>query len=325
MGNKYWDGDEHAVLKKEDVSASWGSGHPRRIDAANRAFCIWYHGQKTLSENVTSKSWSLMFKSMNDCGRTGWGFGVSDLEEAFDHLIKNNGKWTDNNTANYYGGKGKSYKWGLISDVPEGCANFLTAVDNQLPKLKKAITEYQKSCQALQTIKLTKSPSDWEKVKTHVDNIKTSIDYGVKPLTWIMPATITAHLPINSNTLPRMNNIEDLADGIYSRAGKAVTFLDTVGKIHDCMTIYVDATKAFDGDRRVGVAFAALSYALTFVPVLGGFYGAIVQKIPGLVIDWKDFMDDYHRTRLHPERYLKAQPSRKPAWRCDICGSSGGY
>ncbi len=79
------------------------------------------------------------------------------------------------------------------------------------------------------------------------------------------------------------------------------------------------------GDRRAGLAFAALSYAMTFVPVLGTFYGTIIQKIPGLIINWRAFMRDYTRRFDDPEGWLRERANRPRAWQCEICGSAGGY
>ena len=61
---------------------------------------------------------------------------VSDLQEALDHMAANDGRWSDGNTKNYYVGTGKAYQRALITDMPEGCANFLEAVDEELPKLR---------------------------------------------------------------------------------------------------------------------------------------------------------------------------------------------
>lgn len=324
--NQYWNGTAHAVLSQSNISASWGTGDHcmTRIDAANRAFCIYYWAKRTLVDSVTDSHWGAMNTALNECATVGWGTGVDDLQEALDHIDSNGGRWTDGSTQTYFGGRGKSYARGLISDMPVSCSNFLTAVDDKLPRLRTTLDEYQTRCQVLERLRLSEeSSTDWEQIKTAIDAIKTSAE-AAKPLMWLVPAAVQASVPRLSVGAPAAR-IEAFSSAGANRLSQTISFLDTVGNIHDALTVYVDATRAFGGDRRMGLAFASLSYAMTFVPVLGTFYGTIIQKIPGLVTSWTEFMEEYHRTRLHPEHYLGRRSSTPPAWRCEICSSSGGY
>ncbi|MGD9561563.1 MAG: hypothetical protein AB7F88_04670 [Pyrinomonadaceae bacterium] len=324
--NQYWNGTAHAKLAPADITASWGSGDHSliRIDAANRAFCIYYWAKKTLIDSAGDSHWNAMYSALNDCATSGSGVGADDLQEALDHIDSNGGRWSDDETTSYFGGNGKSYKRPLIQDMPVACANFLSAVDDKLPALQTALREYQEKCQALERLRLTpESTTNWEQIKTAIDAVKNSAQ-AAKPLMWLVPAAVQANVP-RLTTGPAAARIEAFSQAGTARISQAISFLDTIGNIHDGLTVYVDATTAFRGDRRAGLAFAALSYALTFVPILGTFYGTIVQKIPGLVTSWTEFMADYHRTRLHPELYLSRRASAPAAWRCEICNSSGGY
>ena len=193
-----------------------------------------------------------------------------------------------------------------------------------MPRLQTTLTNYQTQCAALERLRLTEeSSTNWEQIKTAIDAVKSGAE-AVKPLMWLVPAAVQASVPRLSTGAPAAR-IEAYSSAGTSRLNQTIGFLDAIGNIHDALTVYVDATRAFGGDRRAGLAFASLSYAMTFVPVLGTFYGTIIQKIPGLVSSWTDFMEEYHRTRLHPEHYLGRRPSAPAAWRCEICSSSGGY
>lgn len=327
--NRYWNGQAHAVLTRDNVRASWGSGAHSglRIDAANRAFCIWYYAQQTLSESVTESHWTQMYRSLNDCATEGSGvFGANDLQEALNHLAENNDQWTDDSTTSYFGGPGKSYNHGYVRDMPEGCANFLSAVDEKLPQMRSTLQEYQTRCQALQRLRPSprQSTSDWEQIKSNLDAVKTTAERA-KPLLWLAPAAIRASVPRTSSGMSAARRVEAFADAATPHVERSIKFLDAVGNIHDAMTVYVQATQALGGDRRAGLAFAALSYAMTFVPVLGGFYGTIIQKIPGLITNWRAFIRDYTRRFDDPEGWLRERANRQPAWRCEICRSSGGY
>ncbi len=100
---------------------------------------------------------------------------------------------------------------------------------------------------------------------------------------------------------------------------QTVKFLDFVGKMNDGLTMYVEAKQAFQGDKRMGVAFAGLSRTLTFVPVLGGFYGEIVKQIPGLVTHWREFITDYTAGMLRADVYLAMKEMQPAPWQCSIC------
>src|SRR5262249_8787905 len=138
------------------------------------------------------------------------------------------------------------------------------------------------------------STSDWETIKSNIDGIKRSAE-RIKPLLWLLPAAVKTWLPQTPVAMDAAMRIEAFADAAAPRFDQAITFVGVVGKIHDAMTVYVEATKALGGDQRTALAFSALSYAMTFVPVLGDFYGTIVQKIPGLINNWREFMTDYTR------------------------------
>lgn len=327
MSNKYWNGTEHAVLRKSDVRANWinASQGARGLKVTNKAFCIWYHARQTTRKASDRK----MTKSLVDCGTTGCGFGVDDLEEAFAHLIKNNGKWTDNTSTSFmYNGKSGDYTGsgrGLHiphDSMPPSCSRFLGAVDKVLPKLQTAMRSYQTQCAALQSIRLkpTSPKSDWEKLNENLGKMKKAAE-KVSKYAWLAPPVLTFKLPSNTAGWKTIRSVEEATEKLSRRMDQSVKFLDAVGKINDSLTIYVQATQAFDGDRRMGVAFAGLSLALTYVPVLGGFYGEIVKRIPGLVTAWKSFIADYTFSRLNPEAYLRMKAMQPPKWRCSICGS----
>ena len=328
MANKYWNGSEHAVLKKEDVSADWIKARwgAKGLGATNKAFCLWYHGRKTVTETGSSA----MRKSLEECGYTGWGVGVNDLDEAFKHLEKNGGRWTDNTTSSFgsYNGKRGDYTGsgnGLYigsESIHPSISSFLTAVDKALADMKNAMHTYQKQCQALQAAKVTpQSPkSDWEKVKKNVDLIKGTAE-KISKYAWLAPATIEANLPMTSSNLAHMKKASDFTDALTKRADQTVKFADAVGKIHDALTLYTEATKTFDGNQKVGVAFGALSIALTYVPVLGGFYGEIVKRIPGLAAHWKVFIADYTSRSLNPIAYQMKEAKKPAPWKCATCGS----
>ncbi len=211
-------------------------------------------------------------------------------------MDRNNGHWSDANTKQYFGGNGRSYQRALI-ELPEGCANFLAAVDKKLPEMRKVMEEYQSRCQALQALKPSpaQSTSDWERIKSNIDAIKTAAERAQSLLWWLGPAVVNATVPRTPSGLRAAQRIEAFAETASPHVEKAVGYVEVVGSIHDAMTVYADATQALNGDRRAGLAFAALSFAMTYVPVLGGFYRHDRPKAPRT----DQQLARVHR-RLHP-------------------------
>ncbi len=165
MSNNYWNGLIHPVLKPDDVTASWVKKDTTGVGllAVNKAFCIWYHGRKTIEKieaedmnlYISNKKKSLGYsacKSLEYCGYAGWGLGVQDLDDAFKHIIKNNGKRTDEKSTISYNGRGRFIGYGKI---PNSIVNFLNAIDAARPNINKALSVYTKKTQELSRLKIT--------------------------------------------------------------------------------------------------------------------------------------------------------------------------
>jgi hypothetical protein len=323
--NDYIIGQRHAVLYEGIVAADWGKGPNAkpRIDAANRAFCIWYRGMEAYSAYLADPIGSKMFDSLYSCGQKGWGWGVDTLIEAFEHYHETGGAWSDGGTTTYEGKPGKSYAK-RVSDMPDAQANFLRAVDEKLPEMKNTLLEFQKSCDALSKLK-PDDTSDLEKMNKHLGDIKKYASH-IESKMWLLPPTIHARVPTSSQGFKAMEKVEQFADGATTWAGRSVKILDVMTNITDGVKIYSDMSAAMGGDRRVGLAFAGMNYALTFVPVLGSFYGEFLKRVPGLITSWREFVTDYHTRLDRASRGLDyTKPIKPPAWKCNFCQSTGGY
>ena len=144
-------------------------------------------------------------------------------------------------------------------------------------------------------------------------------------MAWMLPGTVTMRMPNTKSSWDAWQRVEEFADGGVKWIERTTKIIDVFGKISDGVKVYASATAALGGDRKAGLAFAGMHYAVSHVPILGAFYGAIIAKIPELVTNWKDFMTDYTRRLDDPEGWLKQQSKKKAPWACKDCRSSGGY
>ena len=108
---------------------------------------------------------------------------MQDLDDAFEHLIANNGRWTDSHTSNY-GGPGKIFKpANMILEAPTAAVNFLNSVDDKMKTLREAIAQFNNQAQQ---VAQAQQANDWAKASKALKGIK---DYGgkAKYLLWWAP------------------------------------------------------------------------------------------------------------------------------------------
>lgn len=89
-------------------------------------------GQPASVSRERERLTQLMKEDLHDAAETGWGSGVSDLREAFEHLAANNGRWTDTNWGTYDGQLGLIHGLGPSCTTAQCAANFLDAYEERL-------------------------------------------------------------------------------------------------------------------------------------------------------------------------------------------------
>ncbi len=267
MSNDYWDGVRQASLTRQQITASWAAvGVEHSGDAialANRAFEIYFQAHQRISDCTNAAHQGQMLESLRDAATTGWGTGIDDLEEAFEHLVQNGGRWTDNATENYYGGPQKVFQGAQITTGPTSCVNFLDATDSKMSDLKDILEQYRGQVRRLSE---AQGRDDWRTVGTVLSEIETWGGRAKPPLWW--------------------------APNLQRSVGTAVTFADALSNIHTGLTTYGSAVGA-GFDNRTAAALVALRTAVGFVPVLGSFYAAAIDMIPGLAIWFRGLVDDH--------------------------------
>lgn len=255
MPNDYWSGIRQATLARAQISAPWGgpgvehSG--RSIALANRAFEIYYEAHRRISACPDRDHRALMLDSLHEAARSGWGVGVDDLEEAFQHLADNGGTWTDAQTAPYSAGPEQAFP-GTLTTGPVSCVNFLKAVDSRMAQLKAILERYRGQ---VHDISQAQQRDDWSTVATVLSQTR---DWGerAKPFLWWAPS-------------------------VERGVGTVVTFVGALSNIQAGLTTYANSVGAGLGGGAAA-ALGALRTAMGWVPVLGDFYGAAIDMIPGL-------------------------------------------
>ena len=270
MSNTYWQGGEQVTLTRDMITAAWAqpgvSNSGRGIALANRAFDLYYHARRNIDACPDAAHKNAMDRELVDAATTGWGTGVDDLQEAFQHLASNGGRWTDEATENYYpqrtGVFPLSQAGAGIVLGPQAMVNFLDACDKKVKTLKDACEHFNTQTAILEQ---AQQADNWSRVGTVLGEVNVWGDRA-KPFLWMAPAT-------------------------QERLGRVVGFAGTLGNIHSGLTTYVNARKA-GMDQGLSAGLGALQTAIGWVPVLGGFYGKAIEMIPGLVTWYRGLLDD---------------------------------
>jgi hypothetical protein len=270
QSNRYWNASDQASIQQSGVDADWGRpGVPYSsvaVGCLNFAFEVFYTAKTNILQCEDASQRAGMLSKLHDAATNGWGRGVQDLDDAFEHLIANGGRWTDSHTSNYYGGPGKIFKpANMILEAPTAAVNFLDSVDDKMKSLREAIAQF--SSQA-QQVTQAQQANDWARASTALNGIK---DYGgrVKYLLWWAPRA-------------RM---------VVERAN---SFAGILGEFTSALDLYQRGLQA-GLPREVSASLVALRTAMQFVPVLGSMYGQIVDGIPGLVEWFRNLNEEYFR------------------------------
>ena len=91
MSNVCWLGQKQALLTVWQVTASWARGNWSSLnrDFVNRAFEFWFNVRREIAKVTDLNYRGAPTAKLEDSGEEGWGTGIDDFEEAFEHIAKN--------------------------------------------------------------------------------------------------------------------------------------------------------------------------------------------------------------------------------------------
>lgn len=277
MSNSYLYGREQAILTADDVDAKWQKSEPRALYFLNLSFELYYNAYNA----VEATGDDAMRRSLQKAVNTGrwkvfnvFAGDITSLSEGFDHLEKNNGRWKDENVWSYNPGP-SDIGGPAHADVPLCAANFLGAVNDALEELRNALDGF---AQGLGKLKGGQDESDWKRVGEGLEAVEK---WGgrAKPLLWVAPETLNKY-----------------GDRLLEWNGRIL-------KVHGLANKFMIA--AASNDPVPELLLAGLSEVVSYAPMMGGFYGKIIEEIPGMARHWTEFMDDYW-ARRGTTRYSKS-------------------
>jgi hypothetical protein len=262
--NDYSSGARQAKVEESQMKAApWQRGqqyYGRGIKLLNVAFEVYYNAKTGINACSDGKHKEEMTSQLEDCATEGWGFGVADLDDGFQHLVSNQGNWTDA-SKRFYSGKFQGLAGGM-ADIPACAYQFLTAVESKFKLLTEAFTDYDKQTglilQGLDT-------SNWAQIEVALKSMKDNASKAKKVI-WLAPATIK------------------------DAAGKAFTFVDLLADIDQAVRD-VDKLKQAGLNDQAAISLQVVGFVTGKLPILGSFYSKIVGALPDFFLNMKEMFE----------------------------------
>jgi len=279
---QYWSGSEKVQFAAADIEPAAIKDDPKFPHARsvmNNAFRTWHDARSLISNVSDLKIKKLMTAQLNDSGYAGSGPGVDDLNEAFDHLAANGGKWKDSNIYGltglgwYAGGKicgiSKQAQVGYVK-IPESVGNFLDSLNQKAKTLAKHLKDLEHhGTTALNTVK---SSGVADKALPKVGSSQwTQMGEGLK---WVDQA----HKGATALLWLAMADEKGAAAMTHDALGK---LFGAVGKVRGAVESY-DKARAAGWTGMEGAAFATICEGMAYLPVLGSYYKAAFETLPGI-------------------------------------------
>ena len=243
------EGTSKLVLTIDDIPWELNAGAEATLAAMNKAFAIHYRATQISLRTPGTK----MFASVQDSLTDGSGSTVADdLQEAFRYLSR---RWQlKHSTTEFWWGDmyRKTYRGHQFDhpvQVPKSIYEYVKSVDSKMVKVAKAYNHWGDQFWVAEE---HKENEDWEKLGRTIKTVSSTAGH-VKHLMWLAP--------------PEVNN----------RFGKASSFVSTASSLHGA------ATALADGNLTDWAQMKFATEVLGKLPILGQFYGAALETIPGLV------------------------------------------
>ena len=319
--NKFWLGQQQAIIPDLSwVAADWGRGDAsaNRLRMLNGAFELHFILRKSIENCPDATMRDLMTKELDDAGEAGWGIGVRDLDDAFEHWY-GPGKWTDNNLKTYMKANGifgaatpsvigAQNCWGLATNAmpgPEAATNYFNSLDSKMDELASVINSHNTEAVNLSNAINAKSGDRTEQalhaVAKHAKRAKKLMFLAPKPndTFWVDVFTGSAKSAVGGVSGPgSFSGFSDTKPNPTTKvigAVGAVTFMQAINDVDTFLSVHKSAMSTGIFDNQTSTAFAALAVACSRVPILGSFYAEVVKKLPSFFGAMNDMFKEHNR------------------------------
>jgi hypothetical protein len=294
--NQYSNAKKCAFLKSSDVKPQWAheAWSIQNLAFVNNAFEIYYKAKLTIEKISDWDHREEMLKQLDDCATHGYGFGIDDLDEAFNHLDHTGGKWIDASTAKYFPDDNKAFakKFPFV-EGPTSIVNFMDAVDKMIRTFVKKIELYNKNYEILEERNKSK---DWSGVSDTLGTLRT-ITKGVKPFLWIAPISLRLETVEYSGRVPTKHVTDSkvvpsapLQTARQQAWYGTLTYVEVIAKLDEAMSTYTSGMTSGMGQPTSSALAALRLVVCQYLPILGGFYSEAIKIAPAIYNKFKSII-----------------------------------
>ncbi len=236
------------------VYASWakaGVAHSQsRLRLINETFEFIYKALNHI-DSTTSKKGKKKKVLINSI-MSGWGRGIQDMDDLYQHLNNNHGDWFDDTGARFY-------MEGFLSRrnirLPLPIYHFANTMSVVMEKLNEKV-------EPIMNENLSLTGPEISKMLERVSRNAKAVEH----LVWIDEVTNKAQSGWSKS-----------AGRIF---GKVTKYVDVLATLDGAIRDFQNAMKVNGQNQRGAIAFAALTTAVNCIPVLGSFYAEMARLIP---------------------------------------------
>ncbi len=283
--HSYWEGDELAWIEEIPVTVI----RHYREDAAkamNFAFLLYYYGMRFAKgvKQADAKAGKVLRDDLRAAATSGWGFGVKDLEDAFEHVADNDGRWSDNKAKPYYGALGR------YGAVPVAAFNFFGAIDSRMAEARTLADQHEKASERMAAALEVGTPQ-WQKAGEALSTIQT-ISGNMERFLWLVPVAVAGGPSI---ILHRVDAVVDMVEKGNEIGSK---FLSAISDTRAAVETFDSAMRAGFTTEQ-GLLLAALQKVAGAVPVLGEVYAQAICLIPEIASMFQTIVETRNQQMLH--------------------------
>ncbi len=255
--DQLWDGASMARVEISDLLHSEWRNPGQAVRFMNRAFELYHDAIRSIMRCPSMEQRTEMERRLRSAATHGWGRGVSDLRQSFQHLASQSGGWSDRDTSVYNGGSHKTFT--QVVTAPTGPVNFMNAVDLDMASLRQRADWFVRWTGSLAD---TIQAGEWGGLADTASEFGEWTGYA-SGLLWFgseIPVVGTAH-----EALGRVSTYASLVDRIRGA-------VSTLAGLRDAGV-----------DHRSATALTAMGVIAEGLPILGGIYGEAMRALPDLV------------------------------------------
>ncbi len=292
---QYWMGYTPASVTSRQCDSAFVRARRPRVENStatlrfmNEAFGLYYRTiHKALTWRDTDRA-DATIASVKDSATDGSGRGVSDLREAFEHLVRNADAWTDSAFAVYEGASSNADQYKCFRGryvAPVALVNFITSVDEKRELLFESAGEF--STLMNRASRAISGNAHWSDLSDLADFVSEWSE-NVGHLLWATNELRTSNTAVGRRLDRALGRVGAALEPIGEHVGRIGGVASLVSTVAGALNTMVAMERLpVPGAAGYAAAFTAAKVACGFLPILGDVYCEAIDAVPNIANNFK--------------------------------------